>query len=184
VTTPASLVHEPKVDRGQVIQSIRQHLRAQLPAYMVPFAFVLLDALPLTANGKVDRNALPDPDRDRQETSAPYVAPDTEFERAIAGTWQDLLSLARVGLHDNFFDIGANSLLMIQAQAALRERLGVPVSLVDLFRFPTVSALAAFLTQGETASTALSDSDTRAQARQDALDRRRRTGRSSAATQD
>ena len=179
----AFLVHEPKVDRGQIIQSIKQHLRSQLPSYMVPGAFVQLDALPLTANGKVDRNALPDPDRDRQETSASYVAPGTDFERTIADTWQDLLALGRVGLHDNFFDIGANSLLMIQAQAALRERLGVPVSLVDLFRCPTVAALAAFLNKGDTVST-LSDSDARAQARKDAMNRRRRTGRSPAATQD
>jgi natural product biosynthesis luciferase-like monooxygenase protein len=167
-------VHQAKADRGQLVTALKQHLRSRLPGYMVPSAFAWLDALPLTPNGKVDRQALPDPDRQRQEVASSYVAPATDFERAIAETWQDLLALERVGLNDNFSDIGANSLLMVRAHAALRDRLGIPVSLVDLFRFPTVSTLAGFLTQGAVVTAAaLTDSAQRGQSRLDAMNRRR-----------
>jgi acyl-CoA synthetase (AMP-forming)/AMP-acid ligase II/acyl carrier protein len=171
----SSYVHQPRVDRGQLVHALKQHLRARVPAYMVPAAFMLLESIPLTPNGKIDRNALPEPDRQRQEASSPYVAPSNDVERVIAETWQDLLALDGIGAHDNFFDIGANSLLMVQAHTALREKLGRPVSLVDLFRFPTVSALAAFLGGPGTpgASAALTESETRAQARTEALNRRR-----------
>jgi SAM-dependent methyltransferase/acyl carrier protein len=172
---PAALVHEPRPDRGQLVQTLKQHLRARLPGYMVPGAFVVLDALPLTPNGKIDRKVLPDPDRQRQESAAPYVAPAGDVERVIADTWQELLALERISTTDNFFDIGANSLLMVQAHAALRERLGRRLSLVDLFRFPTVAALAAHLDQAEAPgeSAVLASSETRGQSRADALNRRR-----------
>jgi acyl carrier protein len=168
-------VHQPQADRGQLVQTLKQHLRSRVPVYMVPTAFVLRESLPLTPNGKIDRNALPEPDRQRQEASSAYVAPSNDVERLVAETWQDLLALDRIGAHDNFFDIGANSLLMVQAHTVLREKLGRPVSLVDLFRFPTVSALAAFLGQSDTVagSAVLTASEARAQARTEALGRRR-----------
>ncbi|HVW06447.1 MAG TPA: MupA/Atu3671 family FMN-dependent luciferase-like monooxygenase [Vicinamibacterales bacterium] len=169
----ADYVHHGKADSGQLVQTLKQHLRAQLPPYMVPAAFVVMDALPLTPNGKIDRNALPEPDRGRQEAATPYVAPQDDLERMIAETWQDLLAIDRVSTQDNFFDIGANSLLMVQAHSMLREKLGRPLSLVDLFRFPTVSALAGFLVQNAQESAALAGSQARAQTRKDALDRRR-----------
>ena len=174
-------VHQPHADRGQLVQALKQHLRARVPAYMVPGTFVWLDALPLTPNGKIDRRALPEPDRQRTTVSSSYVAPVTDFERIIADTWQDLLAVDRVGTHDNFFDLGANSLLMVQAHASLREKLARPLSLVDLFRFPTVSTLAGYLGQAETTapSAVLDASEARAQARLDALGRRRQ-GRQSA----
>lgn len=176
-------VHQPHTDRGQLVQALKQHLRAHVPAYMVPATFVWLDALPLTPNGKIDRHALPEPDRQRTTVSSSFVAPVTDFERIIAGTWQDLLAVDRVGTDDNFFDLGANSLLMVQAHSILREKLARPLSLVDLFRFPTVSALAGYLGQTETTapSTVLDASAARAQTRLDALGRRR-PGRQAAAT--
>ncbi len=167
-------VHQPPADRGQLSQTLKQHLRARVPAYMVPGTFVWLDALPLTPNGKIDRQALPEPDRQRLSASSSYVAPGTDVERLIADTWQDLLAVDRVGTHDNFFDLGANSLMMVQAHATLREKLARPVSLVDLFRFPTVSTLAEYLGQSHAAPSAVLDaSEARAQARMDALGRRR-----------
>lgn len=175
-----SFVHQPLADRGQLVHALKQHLRSRVPPYMVPAAFVLLESLPLTPNGKIDRNALPEPDQQRQAASA-YVAPSSDIERLVAETWRELLALDRIGTHDNFFDIGANSLLMVRAHEMLRERLGHPVSLVDLFRFPTISSLAGFLgrpTEGA-APDALIASETRAQARNEAL-RRRRQGRPSA----
>ncbi|MEO8483470.1 MAG: MupA/Atu3671 family FMN-dependent luciferase-like monooxygenase [Acidobacteriota bacterium] len=168
-------VHQGRGDTGHLVQALKEHLRAELPPYMLPGAFVVLDALPLTPNGKVDRKALPEPDRQRQEVAAQYVAPADDVERLIAETWQDLLALERVSTHDNFFDIGANSLLMVQAHSALRQKLGRPLSLVDLFRFPTVQTLAAHLNQtGEPADSAvLAASEARAHSRVDALSKRR-----------
>jgi natural product biosynthesis luciferase-like monooxygenase protein len=168
-------VHHARADTGGLVPIWKQFLKERLPAYMVPSAFVVLEALPLTPNGKVDRRALPAPDRGRVETAAPYVAPASDVESTIAETWQDLLNLDRVGADDNFFDIGANSLLMVQAHTLLRSRLQRPLSLVDLFRFPTVSALAAALQDRTAETTALADSQQRAQARLKAVALRRQS---------
>jgi len=140
---------------------------------MVPSAFVVLEALPLTPNGKVDRRALPEPDRGRLETAAPYAAPATDLERLIADTWRELLNLDRVGVDDNFFDLGANSLVMVQAHALLRDKLPRPLSLIDLYQFPSVSALAGAIADATTQSAALAESQTRAQTRMRALHLRR-----------
>jgi natural product biosynthesis luciferase-like monooxygenase protein len=166
-------VHHARAESGGLVPVWKQYLKERLPAYMVPSAFVVLDAVPLTPNGKVDRRALPEPDRGRIETATPYVAPASDVEAVIAETWQGLLNLDRVGAHDNFFDIGANSLLMVQAHTLLRDKLQRPLSLVDLFRFPTVSALAAALHQGTGGTAALADSQLRAQARLKAAELRR-----------
>ncbi len=173
-------VHQAKIDNGRLVQRWKQHLRDTLPDYMVPSAFVILDTLPLTPNGKIDRKSLPEPDRGRAEAaSSTYTAPASDLERIIAETWGELLGLDRVGTTDNFFDLGANSLLMVQAHATLRERLQRPLSLVDLFHFPTVGALAASLavdTSGSAApSSAIVESQTRAQSRLDAMARRRQS---------
>ena len=169
----SSYVHRASLDSGQLIQDLKQHLRAQLPGYMMPGAFVVLDRMPLTPNGKIDRKALPEPDRERQETGAPFVAPGSAVEQTIAAVWRDLLGLDRVGAHDNFFDIGANSLLMVQAHSALRQALDRPLSLVDLFRFPTVSALASHLNPETPVAETLTRSQDRARTRLDAQSRRR-----------
>jgi natural product biosynthesis luciferase-like monooxygenase protein len=180
-------VHQASADNGRLVQRWKQHLRDTLPDYMVPGAFVILDALPLTPNGKIDRQSLPEPDRARVEVAAAYTAPASELERIIADTWGELLGLDRVGTTDTFFDLGANSLLMVQAHAALREKLQRPLSLVDLFHFPTVGALAASLAAslegGAPESSALVESQARAQTRVDAMQRRRQ-GRLAARTPD
>ncbi|MEW5985067.1 MAG: amino acid adenylation domain-containing protein [Chloroflexota bacterium] len=121
---------------------LRDHLRRRLPEYMVPSAFLLLETLPQTPNGKVDRRALPAPTSLHLglDTTA-YVPPQTELERAIAAIWQEVLQLERVGLHDNFLDLGGNSLLMIQAHHKLQERLACNLSVIELFQYPTVEAL-------------------------------------------
>ncbi|HEX3526901.1 MAG TPA: amino acid adenylation domain-containing protein, partial [Thermoanaerobaculia bacterium] len=123
---------------------LRSFLRERLPEYMVPSAFVVLEALPLTPNGKVDRRALPAPER--TDTGADvYIAPRSTLEQTIAGIWQEVLGLDRVGREDNFFDAGGHSLLMIQVHARLRERLGRDLTVVELFQYPTVRALAEHL---------------------------------------
>ncbi len=152
---------------------LRAHLRASLPDYMIPSAFVTLDALPRTPNGKVDRNALPAPDRNRSEEGA-AVAPQNDIERTIAAVWQDILSLDTIGVETNLFDLGANSLMMVQASTRLSEALERRLSLVQLFGHPTVRALAAHL-QGDTANEeqAMKQSQDRAATRKDAMQRRR-----------
>ncbi len=158
---------------------LRAHLRASLPEYMVPSAFVQLRELPRTPNGKIDRKALPAPDRTRNESSTAYAAPANEIEKAIATIWQDMLSLDGIGVDQNLFDLGANSLMMVQANGRIRTALSRSVSLVEMFRFPTVQALAAHLAQAPGAeNAALAQSSERGEGRKDALAKRRaaRTG--------
>jgi acyl carrier protein len=128
---------------------LRQFLQRKLPDFMVPAAFVFLDQLPLTPNRKIDRKALPAPSEFVADRQTAYVAPRTETEKKIAKLWQELLRVGTVGLHDNFFDLGGHSLLVVQAQARLQDLTGVNVSVVRLFQFPTVGALAKFIGNGE-----------------------------------
>jgi len=132
---------EPKV--------LRQRLEQRLPEYMVPGSYVMLKALPLTPNGKLDKRALPEHGNESADISREYVAPRTETEAAIANIWSELLEVRKVGVQDNFFDAGGHSLLMIQVHGRLREVLGKEVSIIELFARPTISSLAAFLSQAE-----------------------------------
>ncbi|TDC90178.1 amino acid adenylation domain-containing protein [Nonomuraea deserti] len=122
---------------------LRAWLGDRLPGYMVPDSVVLLPELPVNRSGKVDRSLLPEPPPTRPDLGRPYVAPATDTERLLAEVWAEALGLARVGTHDNFFDLGGNSIRLLAVLAALRER-GADggLKLVDLFRHPTVAALA------------------------------------------
>jgi hypothetical protein len=123
---------------------LRDHLAGRLPAHMVPGFFVILDTFPLTPAGKVDRRALAAPVPAGRAGRADE-APRTERERAVTEAWKQVLGLDAVGVHDNFFDLGGHSLLMVQLQRRLAASLGHPVELVDLFAHPTVSAQAQHL---------------------------------------
>jgi amino acid adenylation domain-containing protein len=124
--------------------ALRAHVGRALPEYMVPGAFVPLDALPLTPNGKLDRKALPAPEGSSFAARL-YEAPRTDAERKVAAAWADVLGVESVGAHDRFFDLGGHSLLLVRVQARLREAFGQPVPITHLFRYLTVSALAAAL---------------------------------------
>jgi amino acid adenylation domain-containing protein len=128
---------------------LRRFLQSKLPEAMIPSAFVFLDKLPLTPNGKINRKALPAPENQRPELETAFVSPHNELEKSIAGIWRELLRVQKVGLRDNFFDLGGNSLLVVQAQARLRETLGFDLPVVKLFQYPTVGALADFLSERE-----------------------------------
>ena len=117
---------------------------AKLPEYMIPSAFVFLDALPLTVNGKLEVKCLPIPETATLERPD-YHAPKSTLEQQIAAIWQALLKVERVGSTDNFFELGGHSLLITQMQAQLQTELGKDIAVTDLFRFPTVGTLAAFL---------------------------------------
>ncbi|WP_428268383.1 MupA/Atu3671 family FMN-dependent luciferase-like monooxygenase [Haliangium sp.] len=155
------------VDAG----AIRDFLRAELPDYMVPSHFVELDKFPLTPNAKVDRKALPAPDKAQARAAAAYVAPAGELEQSIATVWAEVLDVAQVGMDDNFFDLGGHSLLMVQMHRRVKELVDRPLALTDLFRFPTVRTLVEFL-QGDGGSEAMEKSKDRAEARKAARSRR------------
>ncbi|MCF5428950.1 amino acid adenylation domain-containing protein, partial [Pseudomonas syringae] len=128
------------------IDSLRGWLQEQLPAYMIPVAYVLLDALPLTPNGKLDRKALPAPDADALIRRG-YEAPQGETETLLAQIWSDLLQLERVSRHDQFFELGGHSLLAMRLISQIRQQLGVELSLAALFAHPELSALALAIAQ-------------------------------------
>jgi 3-oxoacyl-(acyl-carrier-protein) synthase/acyl carrier protein len=154
------------------VKQLRSYLRERLPEYMVPGAFVRLETMPLTPNGKVDRRALPDPDMHGTPEEI-YVAPQTELEQSLATIWQEVLRLERVGLSDNFFDLGGHSLLLVQVWSKLRELLGRQVPVLELFKYPTIGSLAKHLSN----TTEVTDADSQfSLARARALARRRSPG--------
>jgi amino acid adenylation domain-containing protein len=132
---------------SQLVPQLRSYLKERLPEYMVPSAFVLLDAFPVTKSGKVDRRALPAQDRSRPELASALVMPQSDAEQLIASVWQEVLQLEAVGIHDNFFDLGGNSLLLLQSCSKLAEAFGVELSIGELFQYPTIYALAQHLSQ-------------------------------------
>ncbi len=124
-----------------LIDQLKAHLRAKLPEYMVPAHYVLVEQLPLTANGKIDRKALPAPDYGRREDERPYVAPRTPTEETLAGIWADVLGAPRVSVDDNFFELGGDSILTIQVIARCRQA-GLRFTPRDLAKRPTIALLA------------------------------------------
>ncbi|AGL19084.1 non-ribosomal peptide synthetase [Actinoplanes sp. N902-109] len=123
------------------VDHLRDWVRARLPEYMVPWRFVMLDALPLTTQGKVDRRALPAVSAERPQLEAAFVAPQAGVEQTLADIWCRVLGVDRVGREDNFFDLGGDSIRSIQVLGAAREA-GISFTLQDLFRHPTVAQLA------------------------------------------
>lgn len=126
---------------------LRRFLEEKLPDYMVPAAFVTLEAIPLTPNGKVDRNALPPPDITRPELDEPFVAPRNPIEEALAAIWRELLGLERVGIDDSFFDLGGHSLLAVQMMHRVERTCGAKIPLTTLLAGPTIRHLAEALAE-------------------------------------
>ncbi|RKH00364.1 amino acid adenylation domain-containing protein, partial [Corallococcus sp. CA053C] len=133
--------------------ALRAHLTTRLPDYMVPATFVVLDALPRTSNGKVDRKALPEPSRSTEDTG--HVAPRTPTEQRLAALWQELLGVPRVGVHDSFFDLGGHSLLATQVVAKAGSLFSARLAVIDLFEAPTLEGLAARIDAGTSSDSPL-----------------------------
>ncbi|MBF0272353.1 MAG: amino acid adenylation domain-containing protein [Magnetococcales bacterium] len=132
----------PRVSPGPTAGDLRAHLKKRVPDYMVPAIFVLMpDGLPLTANGKLDRKALPDPERSREGLETTLAAPRTHKERLLTRLWQEVLGVERVGIHDNFFELGGDSILSIQIVARARQA-GVNLTLRQIFQHQTIAELA------------------------------------------
>jgi amino acid adenylation domain-containing protein len=139
----------PVQEPGPTMRELRHFLEKQLPAAMVPSTLMLLEALPLTPSGKVDRLGLPQPDSRRPALKDDYVAPHTPVEQQIATIWCHLLGLERVGIHDNFFELGGHSLLAMQIVSRVRDTTHVEVSLLHFLETPTVAGMAAIIETGE-----------------------------------
>lgn len=147
VQVQAEQVLQQQNSLAHLVPQLRSYLKARLPDYMVPSAFVVSEAFPVTPSGKVDRRALPAPERSRPELETVLVMPQSDAEQLIAKIWQSVLQLEGVGINDNFFDLGGNSLLLNQSANKLAEIFGVQLSIVELFQYPTISALAQRLSQ-------------------------------------
>jgi acyl carrier protein len=122
--------------------TLREYLKERLPQYMVPSAFVAMEKLPLTANGKIDRQGLAALSYESAAPARDFVAPRTETEKALAAIWSQLLKVERVGINDDVFDLGAQSLMAMKALAQIRDAFQVSLSLRNLFEHPTVAGLA------------------------------------------
>ncbi len=144
----AYIVADKSAPQDEVsISRLREHLLKQLPEYMIPNYFVYLDEMPLTPNGKVDKRALPAPKVSRSKLGATYVAPSTDLERKIVELWRQVLKLEQVGVNDNFFDLGGNSLSIIELNSRLKDSLGKEIPIVTMFTYPTIGTLARNLDQ-------------------------------------
>ncbi|MBT27158.1 MupA/Atu3671 family FMN-dependent luciferase-like monooxygenase [Thalassobius sp. S69A] len=163
---------------GQVCPvKLRDRLAAALPDYMVPQAFMQMEAFPLTPNKKVDRKALPVPTEGPQTETAEYVAPENTVEQDIAAIWTSILGVQNIGARDNFFALGGHSLLAVQAHREIRQKLGAEkLSITDIFRFPVLSALSAKVIEmtGSASSQApATDTEEQKATRSDAMAKRR-----------
>ncbi|GFZ57588.1 non-ribosomal peptide synthetase [Pseudomonas amygdali pv. eriobotryae] len=134
-------------DSDALRETLKTHLKAQVPDYMVPTYFVFIDVMPLTANGKLDRRALPKPDVARSQQG--HVAPRTEFEQRLAALWEQVLQVERVGLNDNFFALGGHSLLAVSLAGRIRETFDVSIKLHDFLLMQTLGELADFMRTNE-----------------------------------
>ncbi len=163
-------------DRGLQLNvtDIETAVRRKLPSYMVPGAFVVLESLPVLPNGKVDRSALPAHATGLSQDRSSFVAPRSEMEAAICEVVRDALKLPKVGIHDHFFsDLGAHSVSLIHVAARLRDGLSLPISVIELFQFPSVATLAAHLEPNGNLESAAEVTEQAGRRRQDATERRR-----------
>jgi acyl carrier protein len=158
-----------KAGRPSTALELRDFLKQKLPAHMVPYAYVQLDSLPLTVNGKINRNLLPRPAD--SAPAEPEVA-STPLEKQIIDIWCDVLRTRHVGTGDNFFDLGGDSLLVAGMHARLQKDLSVDIPITDLFEFPTVRSLARHLTRNSPASPTFDDAAQRAQKQRAAFARK------------
>ncbi len=136
----AYVVSDEKMDW----EEMRESLSRKLPHYMVPSRFIQLENLPLTQNGKLDRKALPDPD-DTSDTGALYKAPENETEKILAEIWSGVLNIEKIGIHNNFFDLGGNSMLLMQVNSRIEKHFPGCINITDLFEHTTICKLAKFI---------------------------------------
>jgi acyl carrier protein len=166
----AYLVLDPDATPGRSV--LQSYLRDTLPEYMQPAVFVILEAMPLTANGKIDRNALPGEKGREMPLESAYAVPETDLQERVVEFWKEALNVDQIGIHDNFFDMGAHSLLVAEVHVRIQELLQKEIPLVTMFQYPTVTALVAYLSQSCDEDASLAPSEARARARKESRQRR------------
>ena len=144
---PDHLAEPPPKDRAlqRLKAELRRHLQERLPDYMIPTAFVVLEQIPLTPSGKIDRRALPSADAAQRDLAGRFVPPRTPTEKSLAEIWRRVLGIERVGIDSNFFELGGHSLLATQVNSQIRAVLRAEVPLRVLFEAPTIANLAAWI---------------------------------------
>ena len=140
---------EPHTGMAPSASDLRAHMKRELPEYMLPSTFVQLERFPLTANGKIDRKALPFHSFEQLQASKEFVEPRTETEKALAAIWNNVLKVDHIGIHDDFFDLGGHSLLVIRAVSQIRDLFTIDLSPRTFFANPTISGLARALGEAQ-----------------------------------
>ncbi len=159
-------------EKGEYLNlpSIKKHLQSVMPGYMVPAIYIEIDATPLTENGKTDFRALPIPDKNRSSLAAEYVAPRNDMEHKVADIWSKVLNVAQVGINDNFFDLGGDSILVLKVASDLGRLTGGNIQIHKLFEYPTVQTLADHLSADSEQTEGLNKIVIRASKRRAALE--------------
>jgi len=170
----------PDNNQKQLTGELRKYMQQKLPEFMIPSYFLTLETFPLTPNQKIDRKALPAPDRVIVRSEVSYTPPKNELQQTIANIWQELLNVPKVGVDDNFFELGGHSLLIVQVYYRLKELIDRELAITDMFRFPTINALTEYLScdVDEDKQISVQESADRAKARKAAIMRRRQVKRS------
>ncbi|WP_312653308.1 non-ribosomal peptide synthetase, partial [Aminipila sp.] len=135
-------------DKRLIIGDLREYLKTNLPEYMIPSYFIHLDAMPLTANGKIDRKALPEPER-LNNTGVEYESPRNEVEQKLEELWRDILKIEKIGINDDFFELGGHSIRATILAARIRKEMNVDVSIKEVFIFPTIKGMAKYILSSE-----------------------------------
>lgn len=161
-------------DREITANELLFFLKQKLPNYMLPSAFVMLESLPLLPNGKVNLQALPKPEKTRSQLAEAYQAPRTELEQTIANIWQEILQVQEVGIYDNFFDIGGDSLLLVRVHNQLQKILQRNFSLMGMFQYPTINYLAEYLSQNQSDRSSFTNELQPSEIQANSIERRRR----------
>ncbi|HTC92176.1 MAG TPA: phosphopantetheine-binding protein, partial [Terriglobales bacterium] len=174
------LVGYVKAEEGSRIDAaeLKKAAKEKLPEYMVPAAIVEVEEYPLTPNGKIDRRALAARKDAQIETDEAYLAPQTSVEQTIARIWEELLHVEKVGRNHNFFDLGGHSLLLAKVHSRLKREFSKEISMTEMFKYPTVSALAAYVSGQESEKPSLVHSQDRANMRLQAMQRQVRSSQS------
>ncbi|MEW6737739.1 MAG: AMP-binding protein, partial [Acidobacteriota bacterium] len=165
----------PKQQPAPTNTELQNYLKQRLPEYMVPTVFLTLTSFPLTANGKIDRNALLRMESRKLPSNTQYVAPRSRLEQIIASVWQQVLNLEKVGIHDNFFDLGGHSLLIAQAQSQLKQLLHRDLPLIKILEHPTINSLAKYLEQDQSEQLSLKETQDRAKKQRESIKRHRQS---------
>jgi amino acid adenylation domain-containing protein len=163
----------PRREQSPTAGELRAYLKLKLPDYMIASTFVIRESLPLTSSGKLDRKRLPAPDAVRLDLEASYVPPQGELEELIAGVWQDVLGIPKVGVKDNFFDLGGHSFLTLQVHLRLRAESKTNPTVADLFKYPTVRSLAQFLGEEAIEESSAESREDRARSKRESMMRRK-----------